>query len=380
MKKLCACMAALGAVSAGEASSQNVIGVYPMPSGSATDEAVLSTADSSSQEAWVVQMMKDFKLGGESPGAAPTTTTPAPQLVLPGGLTAAQWDEHATAVTAGRRVVAPTPFPSHAPTPKPYMEGRNTANFGDFKYVDGRVVLICPAGQRHEGTAHVLRGNAGFGRCTECGGGRYQPKEDQSACHVCPAGKFNVHRANVDCTACPAGEYQPEPGMTYCLDERLRGKGRFDADGRLQGQVAKAHYSPRAALQCCASKCPTLTLSGAERADPLWQVKNRGHWAAGQPLFVAPPAQVAREDCDTGCRLWMRHSSLNWDGSHWRLGLLDRCNKDCEQAERTHWHMWTEGHKGVASKGACMKGCKDYFDCMFAQDKVFAALPNLLKP
>ena len=383
-------LCSLTTLTAKKAMPSNVLGAYPMPVGSGADEAVLSThADSEAKQELVAAMIAKYHLAGEHPSSA--APTPAPALILPGGLTAAQWDEHAAMVGAGRRVVAPTPFPSRAPTAVPaHKPGRHTASFGDFKYVGGRVVLICPAGARRAATSHVLMGHADLGRCEQCAGGRFQPREDAVVCPACPVGKYSMHHGNVACTACAAGRFQPHAGMTFCYDSRLRGEPgnmtfysfkhqTFDASGRVTGQVGKAHYSPSGALACCAAKCPELTLTAAERRNPLWLVKNRA-WRYGEAYFIAPTATTAHADCDTGCRMWMRHSSLNWEGSHWRLGLLDRCSRDCEQAELTQHHAWTTAHKGVASKGACMAGCKNYFDCMFEQDAVFAELPSMLQP
>lgn len=425
-------------------SEANVLGVYPLPKRLRTDEAVLSSVDTDSKtqldvvssmiaklnlttdddgpdsmasipvcrahrgSVWAMCDSIEVKKWGIGPegeataihncnwaavhqdkfGTCADASASAPEMRFPGGLSAAQWDEHVKQVTAGRRVVAPTPYPSREPaTPVPTPPHRHTASFGDFKYVDGRVVLICPAGARRAATAYVLRGHADLGRCEECAGGRFQPQEDSTLCHACPPGKYNVRQGNVYCEQCAAGRFQPHAGMTFCYDARLRGEPgqglvgqTFDADGRVTGQVAKPHYSPGGALQCCASKCMGLVLSAEEQRDPLWMVKNRAWSGSSEDFTVAPTQQGARADCHAGCRLWMRHSSLNWEGSHWRLGLLDHCSKDCQQAELTGYHVWNAGNKGVSSKGACMAGCKFYFDCMFQQDALYAKAGSVPHP
>ena len=74
-------------------------------------------------------------------------------------------------------------------------------------------------------------------------------------------------------------------------------------------------YKPMDAKACCQKKC-SATRTGAT-------------------------------DCSAGCRMWMAHSSLNWENATWHGKLYAQCTKDC-----SNWRRGMRGHVAGDAPGS----------------------------
>ena len=75
-------------------------------------------------------------------------------------------------------------------------------------------------------------------------------------------------------------------------------------------------------------------------------------------------------DCNMGCRLWMHHSSLNWESSNWWPKLRDKCAKDCLEGRRWQTSLnsspsvYTTQSLRPSDERVCQLGCNNYMTCM----------------
>ena len=144
----------------------------------------------------------------------------------------------------------------------------------------------------------------------------------------------------------------------------------FDKEGRYMPHL-NVPYQPVAALKCCKTECGLQTFENK-------QVNG---------------TRIDTKSCRTGCGLWLRHSSLNWEDVAWHPKLMEKCQKDCASAKR--WALRRDFNKEVAKKADktfkvhsaaslywikyqkelmprleehCRVGCENYLGCMRAQN------------
>lgn len=189
-------------------------------------------------------------------------------------------------------------------------------------------------------------------QCYECPGGSYNKFAGSNMCNLCPAGRFSATVGRTtECDPCPANETSAS-GSTHCLRDGdvlthsyvRPGTGGLTVWGRHPNKTLaqEVMYSPANATDCCYRQC------------------------AGQ---FAPPAQsnvggdvAGDRQCTLGCRVWMRHSSLNWEAPKWRQPLRQKCRLDCLQAVEFGWHMWLKD--AVTNTTECQSGCDAYHSCL----------------
>ena len=237
-------------------------------------------------------------------------------------------------VQASARLAAQEPFASH----KLKLPWGHISKGG---------LLVCARGFGLKSDANSPRGES----CYRCTRGTYAQYAGANMCTLCPAGRYSSELGRTTpCDPCPAGRTQPASGATFChieghgLTHTQRRPGTHDwvvwghdTNSKLAQEVL---YSPANATACCYRQCarkygPTLTSAGDNAGD---------------------------RECAHGCRVWMRHSSLNWESPRWREPLHAKCRSDCQQAVHFGWHMWMKD--AITNKGQCQSGCDAYRSCL----------------
>merc|ERR1712072_257390 len=104
----------------------------------------------------------------------------------------------------------------------------------------------------------------------------------------------------------------------------------------------KTNYDPKRTLTCCEKKCQS------ERSLA----------------------------CSEGCKMWLHHSSLNWESKKWWVPLQKKCQKDCTMPRLWAASQLTAGNTkprkaaghwtsvSVHNEYRCKAGCSHYYKCM----------------